>query len=340
MASRKSISSRKKKTGRKLKLRDDHTDQLGLDFESDLKSIPKSSFERKTKFTPSTRAFTPKSRSFGTNPALEHSAMDDVPVNPRPHVSWWRWHTLGGVDPEYALIWPVRLVLSIVLILTSGISSVALVHWWAQVTQVEGFWVRPQIIFSLMGALVFFLLLAVSRRAVSTLYVFAHELTHVAFSYLTGGEVRDELHVTSSGGHVITYKANFLVTLSPYFFPAYTIVVVGTFGIASLLINLNLEIAGVRLIEIAYLLVGMTMAMHLAFTTYMLLRGQSDVTMQGWIFSLLVIFQINVLVVSALLGVADSGSGLRGYIREWVDVAEQCIRFGRDFISNRSATGL
>ena len=346
MDGRKRATSRTRKTGKKTRVRNDHTGELpGLDFESKPEVIPK-----KTRFAPSQKTKSLRVQNFGNSQAIEKSAMDDArralsrretPSESYKPVSWWRWHTLGGVDPDFALFWPVRLVLSIALILTSGISLVAIVKWWLQVIQAEGFWSRPQTVFPLLGVAVFFSLLLVARRAVSTVYVFAHEMTHVAFSYLTGGEARDDLHVTSSGGCVTPYKANFLVTLSPYFFPAYTIVVVGTFGMASLLIDLNLEIIlGVRLVDVVYLFVGMTMAMHLLFTVYMLLRGQSDVTMQGWIFSLLVIFQVNVLVVAALLGVADPVLGLRGYLREWVEVAEQCIRFGRDFISIRSATGL
>ncbi len=56
-------------------------------------------------------------------------------------------------------------------------------------------------------------------------YVMGHELTHALWGLLFGARVRD-LRVTVNGGSVRLSKSNLLITLAPYFFPFYTVVVV------------------------------------------------------------------------------------------------------------------
>src|SRR5687767_11961642 len=52
------------------------------------------------------------------------------------------------------------------------------------------------------------------------IYVFGHELTHAVWTWLFGGKVK-KFKATPRGGHVIITKTNFLIGLSPYFFPLY-----------------------------------------------------------------------------------------------------------------------
>src|SRR5437773_4743064 len=59
-------------------------------------------------------------------------------------------------------------------------------------------------------------------------YVFGHELTHALWAWLFGGRVK-KFKATSAGGHVVVNKTNFLITLAPYFFPLYVVLVVLVF---------------------------------------------------------------------------------------------------------------
>src|SRR5438874_13037684 len=59
-------------------------------------------------------------------------------------------------------------------------------------------------------------------------YVFGHELTHALWTWLFGGRVK-KFKATSQGGHVIINKTNVLITLAPYFFPLYVVLVVLVF---------------------------------------------------------------------------------------------------------------
>ena len=68
------------------------------------------------------------------------------------------------------------------------------------------------------------------------IYVFGHELTHALWTWLFGGQVK-KMKVSSSGGHVIISKTNFLIALAPYFFPLYAVIVVGVFALGHLIWN-------------------------------------------------------------------------------------------------------
>src|SRR5213596_494857 len=71
------------------------------------------------------------------------------------------------------------------------------------------------------------------------LYVFGHELTHALWVWLMGGRV-SRFRVGRDGGHVVTNKANFWIALAPYFFPLYSILAIGTYGVFSLFVNMQL----------------------------------------------------------------------------------------------------
>ena len=56
-------------------------------------------------------------------------------------------------------------------------------------------------------------------------YVVAHELTHALVGLLFGARARN-LRVSVRGGSVSLTKSNMLITLAPYFFPLYTVIVI------------------------------------------------------------------------------------------------------------------
>ncbi|MCW5554304.1 MAG: hypothetical protein KIS67_19360 [Verrucomicrobiae bacterium] len=125
------------------------------------------------------------------------------------------------------------------------------------------------------------------------LYVVGHELTHALWVWLFGGRVK-KLRATAQGGHVIVSKTNFLIALAPYFFPFYAVIVVAVFATGHLLWNWHAYLAWF------HLLLGAAYAFHLTLTCQILGLEQSDITSQGYLFSAVVIFLGNVMVL--LLG--------------------------------------
>jgi hypothetical protein len=126
------------------------------------------------------------------------------------------------------------------------------------------------------------------------LYVLGHELTHAVWAWLFGAEVR-KLKVTSSGGHVVITKTNFLIALAPYFFPLYAVLVVAVFAIGHLIWNWQ------KFLGLFDLCLGAAYAFHVTLTAHILKTRQTDITDQGYLFSAVVIFLGNISVL--LLGI-------------------------------------
>ena len=122
-------------------------------------------------------------------------------------------------------------------------------------------------------------------------YVFGHELTHAVWTWAFGGSVK-AFKARSSGGHVITTKTNFMIALAPYFFPLYAVVVVVVFLIGELIGNWRIYRPWF------HLLLGAAYAFHVTLTLEILKTRQSDITSQGWLFSAVIIFLGNALVLA------------------------------------------
>lgn len=121
-------------------------------------------------------------------------------------------------------------------------------------------------------------------------YVLGHELTHALWSILMGGRV-GKIKVGKSGGHVELTQTNFIITLAPYFFPFYTVLLIAAYYLAG--IWLAVEPHKAWWLAAA----GITWAFHITFTVQMLADRQPDVQEHGRIFSYTVIYLMNVLVI-------------------------------------------
>jgi hypothetical protein len=117
-------------------------------------------------------------------------------------------------------------------------------------------------------------------------YVVAHELTHALWGALFGARVRN-VKVSSKGGSVSLSKSNLLITLAPYFFPLYTVIVI-------LLYLLTRCFVSPVPLPLAWLfLVGLTWGFHVTFTVQSLMIAQPDVQTYGRLFSYVVIYLFN-----------------------------------------------
>jgi hypothetical protein len=122
------------------------------------------------------------------------------------------------------------------------------------------------------------------------IYVFGHELTHALWTWLFGGEVK-KMKVSSSGGHVVISKTNFAIALAPYFFPLYAALVIAGFALGNWIWNWQGYLVWF------HLLLGAAYAFHVTLTFHVLQTRQSDITSQGYLFSVVVIFLGNVCVL-------------------------------------------
>ena len=122
------------------------------------------------------------------------------------------------------------------------------------------------------------------------IYVFGHELTHALWTWLFGGSVK-RMKISSSGGHVVISKTNFLITLAPYFFPLYAVIVIVVFALGHWIWGWQ------KFFVYFHLLLGAAYGFHVTLTFHTLQTRQSDITSQGYLFSAVIIFLGNVAVL-------------------------------------------
>ena len=158
---------------------------------------------------------------------------------------------------------------------------------------------------SLLWSILFF---AWRTRAMIWLYVAGHELTHALFVLLCRGKV-SKVHISSEGGHILTNRNNFIISLSPYFFPFYTAIAILGWTIAEWVI----KDAGTLDPLWLYALIGFTWMFHLTFTIWMIGREQPDVDQNGKLFSFTTIFIANMLLICTMLIVASPTATFKGF---------------------------
>lgn len=144
-------------------------------------------------------------------------------------------------------------------------------------------------------------------------YVLGHELTHALWAWLFGGQVK-RMKVTSKGGHVVVTKTNFLIALAPYFFPLYAAIVVAVFAAGHLIWNWR------GFLVWFHVLLGAAYAFHVTLTFYILQSRQTDITENGYLFSAVIIFLGNALLLLVglplLMGKTDIPSAFRWWGEE------------------------
>ena len=139
------------------------------------------------------------------------------------------------------------------------------------------------------------------------LYVLGHEFTHALAAMLAGGKIAS-FQVSAKGGHVVTDRVNWWITLAPYFVPLYALIW------SALWLSVDFWYPLKAWQPIFYFVLGLLWCFHLTFTTSMLHLKQTDLSSQGFVFSIVVILMINLvmfLVVFALLahGMTFAGAG-------------------------------
>ncbi len=207
----------------------------------------------------------------------------------------------------------VGLVLLLVaLVTTQASSAVVLQHNWRS----------PEFLWLALGSLGCSFAVLVAPARMQFAYVFAHELTHVCFAYLCGGKAEEAFRVSSRGGHVVTTKTNWLISLSPYFFPFYTMIGLLAFALCALLVS-----PGPGAVLALHAFLGLTLTLHAGFTMRVLLRNQPDLRMNGVFFSLLIIYLVNLLLVTALLVAVSPERSFAGYLEDWSDTFDGVLRF-------------
>jgi hypothetical protein len=199
----------------------------------------------------------------------------------------------------------VKFVFAIFLLPICAILSQTFFTAFARATVTQRLWAGEEFWFFSLGAVLWLIAFFGLPRPI-LIYVFGHELTHALWVWLMGGRV-SRFRVSNDGGHIVTSKANFWIALAPYFFPIYSILAIAIYGALSLF--LNMQPYG----RVLYAAIGGTWAFHFTFTCWMIPKNQTDLSDQGTFFSLIVIYLMNLLLLSVMLILASPQITFAGF---------------------------
>ena len=191
----------------------------------------------------------------------------------------------------------VKFIVALFLLPGCAILSQTFFTAFARATVAERLWAGEEFWFFSLGAVLWLIAFFGLPRPI-VVYVFGHELTHAFWVLLLGGRV-SRFRVARDGGHILTDKNNFWIALAPYFFPLYSILVIALYGAMSLFVDVQ------PYGRLLYALIGVTWAFHLTFTCWMIPKNQSDLSDNGTVFSLVVIYLMNLVLLSAMLIIAS-----------------------------------
>ena len=215
------------------------------------------------------------------------------------------YSTLTGVEVGYVPKRWVKFPTGILLLLPCIVLTLSFYRAFLKSAAHGGFLLSEEFsgfaIGGLVGLLWFF-----SCSPLRLLYVMGHELTHALWVWIHGGRVHD-FHVREDGGHVVTDRTNTLIILAPYFFPFYTLCWVAAYGFAMFCFGLQ------GFPSLLYFGLGFTWFLHLAYTVWMIQKGQPDLEYGGAFFSLTVIYLANLFFISAILVIASPSVSWIGF---------------------------
>ena len=232
------------------------------------------------------------------------------PKSPKSRRSRLRATALAASQPQTIPLAWLSSVIALFLLAPAWISTQTFFTCFRHATVYHRFWASEEFWFFGIGVVMWMIVFFKLPRPL-VLYVFGHELTHALWVWMLGGRVSD-FHVSRRGGHIISDKQNFWIALAPYFFPLYSIAVIGAYGVGTLFWNME------PYHRWLYALIGITWAFHVSFALWMIPKGQTDLTYYGTFFSLVIIYLMNLAVLTLLLVIASPHVTWRIFALEWL----------------------
>jgi hypothetical protein len=235
------------------------------------------------------------------------------------------WAALAGEDYSYEedtaglFTHLIRITLGCLLLPLCWITTWVFLSRFSHATLEQGFWHSQPFWYFAIGALLMlgWFWSKIAQPVFLYCYVFGHELTHAAFVKCFGGKVLD-IDWGTQGGYVTTDKTNWVIALSPYFVPFWSVIAV----IVYLLASVFYEITPLWN-QVFYGVMGATWSFHLAWTLWMIPRDQPDLKDNGTFLSLTLIYFGNLVVLIGLLCLASPEpiESLRDFGYSWFGTA-------------------
>lgn len=156
-------------------------------------------------------------------------------------------------------------------------------------------------------------------------------MTHALAAFISFGKVKG-FKVSKKGGAVKTDKSNVFISLAPYFFPTYTLIVM----LAWFVIGKFWQIGD--WIYVFSFGVGFTLAFHFVMTVEFLKTKQPDMIKSGYLFSIALIYLINITIAAAILSFMFSDFSFKGYFENTYVCGKEAYEWlFRQFFSLRNS---
>ena len=223
----------------------------------------------------------------------------------------------------------IKFVVGFLLLPLAWVLTKTFFNSFHRATVEHQFWQSEEFWFFSLGAALWTLwffgsLWAFGQPRPLRLYVFGHELTHAIWVWAWQGRVSKFKGWDRDGGYIICDTHNFWIALAPYFYPIYSFAVIITYALASIFYNVAAAtdtFIFMTPLQWLFLLLGGTWAFHLSFTIWMIPKGQTDLTYHGTFFSLVVIYIMNVMLLSVFLVVGAPEVSFAGFGSELMENA-------------------
>jgi len=157
----------------------------------------------------------------------------------------------------------------------------------------------------ILGAVIYLIINTVFFKP-NVVYIFGHELTHAIAMFISAGKVKS-FKVSKKGGEVKGTKSNIFISLAPYFFPTYTLIIMLIWHIARQIWNIRDYIA------IFLFSVGLTLTFHFVMTVEFLKTKQPDLIKSGYLFSIVLIYLINLAIAALILNFVFADFSFKSY---------------------------
>ena len=236
---------------------------------------------------------------------------------------------------EVELSWGVRFLrwaVALLLLPICLVTTYTLISQFSDETLNRRLWVTAEFWYFTTGAAMMtgWFYTGLLRTMFLYLYVLGHELTHAIFVIFHLGKVSD-MKVSVHGGYIATNKSNILISLSPYFFPFWSMMLLSLYGLIGLFTKLPPYSD-----QILFALLGATWMFHLLWTLWMIPRDQPDLKENDTFFSLVIIYLANILILSAMLCTSSRTLTFEHFSASWWIHAEQLFRWGAEFMARAS----
>ena len=182
-----------------------------------------------------------------------------------------------------------KVVLGLLILPACFVQSHVFYQSLKQLKQFEG-----EEVYFLYGAFIYFLIHTLLAKPVY-LYTLAHESVHAIVAIAFGGRVK-AIGVSRKGGETQTTKSNVIVELAPYFIPLYALL----FCLITFVVVRLFHVEAVR--DLFFLLIGFSLTFHIVMTVDFLKTKQPDLMKLGTLFSIEMIYVVNLLVTIFVLG--------------------------------------